>query len=404
MDAASSIVPISAGANKADWRAIALLSVTHLVNDANQSALPAIIPWLVAHRGLSLAAAATLVLAMNLSSSVIQPVFGHLSDRGSLAWVVPASVVLACFGTALIGFAPSMATMLLGALVSGIGVAGFHPESSGFANYFGGDKRATAMSWFTTGGYLGFAIGPILITPSIVAFGLHGAAILLIPGIVSGILLWRALPHFQQTRARVRLTRADQTGNDDWRGFSILGAVVGLRSIVFFAGITFLPLFAIDVVHTDRAFGSVALATMLLGGVAGTVWGGRLADRFDRRHIVSWSLALTTIFGAAIAAAGVLAPQFGLLVPLAVAFGLTLGLSASVVVVMGQEYLPSRIGTASGMTLGLSVTIGGLAAPLFGALGDRYGLVVVFAAITLFAVVALFASFFMPKPSRLVRV
>src|SRR5690242_1171323 len=113
-----------------DKRGISLLSLAHAFNDANQSALPAIIPWLIAHRGLSLTASATLVLAMNLSSSVVQPLFGHLSDRRSLAPVIPASLFLATLGTAMIGFSPSMPLMLVGALISGIGVAGFHPEAS----------------------------------------------------------------------------------------------------------------------------------------------------------------------------------------------------------------------------------------------------------------------------------
>lgn len=59
-----------------------------------------------------------------------------------------------------------------------------------------------------------------------------------------------------------------------------------------------------------------------------------------------------------------------LLVPI----GLALAASTSVVVVMGQEYLPSRVGFAAGITLGLSMTIGGLLMPVFGAIADHYGL------------------------------
>jgi MFS transporter, FSR family, fosmidomycin resistance protein len=384
-----------------DRRGISLLSFSHVVNDMNQSALPAIIPWLVAHRGLSLATAATLVLAMNLSSSIVQPLFGHLSDRRSLAWVIPAAVLLACAGMAVVGFSENMPMMLLGALISGIGVAAFHPEGSRFANYFSGANRATAMSWFTTGGYVGFALGPLIVTPLILAFGLPGVAFLLVPGVLCALLLWRELPRFQEVRMRVHRARRARVGNDDWRGFSMLTLVVALRSMTFLAAVTFMPVFAIDVMHVDRALGSVALAAMLIGGVFGTMWGGRLADRFDRRRVVSASLLLTGIVGAAIALAGLYAPHFALLLPLAVAFGFVLGISASVVVVIGQEYLPKRIGVASGVTLGLAVTIGGLAAPLFGLLGDHYGLVTVFEVISAFAIVSLAASFLMPKPHHL---
>jgi FSR family fosmidomycin resistance protein-like MFS transporter len=386
-----------------DRRGIGLLSLAHVINDANQSALPAIIPWLIAHRGLSLTASATLVLAMNLSSSVVQPLFGHLSDRRSLAPVIPASLFLATLGTAVIGFAPSMGLMLAGALLSGIGVAGFHPEASRFANYFAGARRATGMSWFTTGGYLGFAIGPIVITPLLLAFGLHGTACLLVPGAILAALLARDMPRFAAARARVHHAHRQRSGRDDWRGFSIMSLVVALRSTVFFAAVTFTPVFAITVTHVDKAVAAIALAAMLLAGAAGTLWGGRLADRMDRRRVVFISLVFTTLFGAAIVALGRFDPAFGLLVPAAMAFGFAIGLSAGVIVVMGQEYLPQRIGIAAGMTLGLSVTIGGLAAPLFGAIGDHFGLVPVFAAATLFALAALAASAFMPTPPQLTR-
>lgn len=386
-----------------DRRGIMLLSIAHVVNDANQSALPAIIPWLIAHRGLSLTAAATLVLAMNLSSSVVQPVFGHLSDRRSLAPVIAASVFLATLGTAVIGFAQSMPLMLLGALVSGIGVAGFHPEASRFANYFAGAQRATGMSWFTTGGYLGFAIGPIVITPLLLAFGLHGAACLLLPGIVLAYLLVRDLPRFENVRALVRRAHHQRTGTDDWRGFSLMAAVVALRSTVFFAAVTFMPVFAISVTHVDKAVASIALAAMLLAGAVGTLWGGRLADRMDRRRVVVVSLAFTTFFFACMVAMGAYLPWFWLLVVLAIPFGFSIGLSAGVIVVMGQEYLPQRIGIAAGLTLGLSVTIGGLAAPLFGWIGDHRGLVAVFFAATAFALAALIVSPLMPKPPNVAR-
>lgn len=142
---------------------------------------------------------------------------------------------------------------------------------------------------------------------------------------------------------------------------------------------------------------------MLLGGVAGTIWGGALADRVDRRRVVNLSLALTPLIAAGIALVGMHAPSYLLLVPLATAFGIALGLSASVVVVIGLEYLPQRIGVASGVTLGLAVTVGGLMAPVFGAIGDRFGLIPVFGTIAAFGVLAFAASLMLPRPVALMR-
>ncbi|MHB8147655.1 MAG: MFS transporter, partial [Vulcanimicrobiaceae bacterium] len=266
-----SAVPIEPPTASFKGGGIPLLTVAHTINDANQSALPAIIPWLVLHHGFSLASAATLVLAMNLSSSFVQPLFGHLSDRKSLAWVIPIAVLLACCGTALIGLAPTLPWMLASALVAGVGVAAFHPEGTRFANYFSGAKRATGMSWFIFGGYLGFALGPILLTPLILIFGLHGTAFLVIPGVVIAALLWRELPRFEEVRRVEHRAHSERAGVDRWGAFSVLTGMVALRSMTFLAAVTFLPMFAISVTHASKALAAVALAAMLLGGAASTV-------------------------------------------------------------------------------------------------------------------------------------
>jgi MFS transporter, FSR family, fosmidomycin resistance protein len=143
-----------------------------------------------------------------------------------------------------------------------------------------------------------------------------------------------------------------------------------LRSIVFFGLNTFIPLYWSHVLQGSKAGGGYALATMLSAVVTGTLIGGRMADRYGRKVVVVVSLAalapLLFVFLSAdrLTAAGLL------LIPV----GLALAASTSVVVVMAQEYLPDRIGLAAGVTLGLSMTVGGLLMPAFGAIADHYGL------------------------------
>jgi FSR family fosmidomycin resistance protein-like MFS transporter len=181
-----------------------------------------------------------------------------------------------------------------------------------------------------------------------------------------------------------------------------MGLVVGLRSTTFLAAVTFTPVFVMHVANVGADIGSFALFALLFGGAIGTMLGGRMADRIDRRRVISLSLALTTVFGLAIALAGNYAPTAALLTVLALCFGISLGLSAGVLVVVGQEYLPKHIGIASGVTLGLANTVGGIAAPLFGRLGDNYGLVIVYVVIAVFALVSLLGSFVLPRPHHAV--
>jgi FSR family fosmidomycin resistance protein-like MFS transporter len=392
---------IPASTDNADRSGLFLLTAAHLMNDINQGVLPAMIPWLVTHRGLSLALAATLTLAANLFGSIVQPLFGYISDKRPSAWVIPVSIFLATGDTALIGFAPTLPMMLAGAVVSGIGVAAFHPESSRFSNYFAGRKRASGMSTFTVGGYLGFAVGPIVAAPLILAFGLPGVAFLLIPAAVVAGLLVRELPRFNEVRQTVHRVHRQRSGSDDWRGFSLMGVVVALRSTTFLAAVTFTPVFIMRVSGVHAVFGSFALFALLLGGAIGTMYGGRLADRIDRRRVITLSLALTAVFGALLALCGTYFHAYAVMTLLALGFGVSLGLSAGVLVVLGQEYLPKHIGVASGVTLGLANTIGGLAAPAFGKVGDDFGLVMVYVTIAVFAVLAFGGTFLMPKPQSI---
>ena len=387
-------------ADHADRHGIALLTVAHVANDANQSAIPSLLPFLIGHHGLSYAAAASLVLAMNLSSSIVQPLFGHWSDKRPMAWVIPASLLLAGAGAASIGLAPNFAWMLLGALVSGIGIAAFHPEGSRYSNYFSGAKRASGMGWFTVGGYGGFALGPIVVTPLLLAFGLHGTAFLVVPGVILAALLIRDLPRFERARAHAHATRHRVTGVDDWRGFAMLAAVVSARSTVFLGAVTFLPLLAITQLHVGKGVGGAVLACMLVCGAFGTVGGGKLADRYGRQAILKISLALASLAAVGIALlAAHDAPVFAL-AECAAVFGAAIGLSAGVIVVLGQEYLPHRIGIASGVTLGLAVTIGGIFAPVFGAIGDHFGLIAIFECIAGFATLSFVLSLFNVNPQN----
>src|SRR5215218_821252 len=173
---------------------MAALSAGHLFTDVNQGAVAALIPFLVAERGLSLAAAGSLVLAATLSSSIVQPLFGHFSDRRSLAALMALGVTLGGWGIALVGIAPSYPLILLCVVLSGLGVAAFHPESARFANYISGSRRARGMSFFSVGGNAGFALGPVISTPLVLVFGLPGTLFLALPALLMGLVLFYELP------------------------------------------------------------------------------------------------------------------------------------------------------------------------------------------------------------------
>src|SRR5215470_656161 len=141
------------------------LAAGHLGTDFASGSLPALLPFLTDRFALSYTLAAVVMLASTASSSLVQPLFGLWSDRRGAIWLLPAGVALAGIGIALAAVAPSYWLVLVLVVVSGLGVAAFHPEGSKFAAFVGGRRRASAMSLFSIGGNLGFALGPTVATP-----------------------------------------------------------------------------------------------------------------------------------------------------------------------------------------------------------------------------------------------
>jgi FSR family fosmidomycin resistance protein-like MFS transporter len=376
-----------------DRRLLARLSCGHAAADLCQGSVPALLPFFVLQRGWSYAAAGVLVLAMTIGSSIIQPLFGAVADRLEMRWLMPGGVVLAGAGIALAGVVHSYALTVLVVAISGIGVAAFHPEGARFANHASGSRRGTGMSFFSVGGNVGFALGPILTTPLVLLFGLTGTLALVILPALAGLMLLRAMPRMQAmaTSSGERRTTSATKEKDDWNAFGRLGGVVAMRSGVYFGLQSFVPLWFVHHLDSSEAAGNSALTAMLVAGAIGTLVGGRLVDRIGRRAVLLGSMAaqlpLLLIF---VISGSVLA---GVLLA---AVGFVTIMSFSVTVIMGQEYLPQRLGLASGVTLGAAIGLGGVAAALLGVLADAAGLSAVMWTIALLPVPGLLLAFTLP--------
>src|SRR5436190_4470612 len=175
-------------------RLLSLLALGHIGIDINQGSLAAILPALKSSLALSFTATGVIVLVANTTSSLIQPLFGYLADQTARRWLLPVSVALSAIGLGLIGLAPSYAAVLALVMIAGFGVAAYHPEGYRTATAVAGDKKTTGVSVFSTGGNIGIAVGPPLITALITAFGLVGSLGLLIPGLLAAGLLAAVLP------------------------------------------------------------------------------------------------------------------------------------------------------------------------------------------------------------------
>ncbi len=378
-------------------RAITLLAAGHFLTDLCQGTVPALLPFLVIERHFSYTAAASLVFAISASSSVVQPLFGQVADRLALAWLLPASILLTGAGLALGAQATMFAMVLLAFAVSGLGVAAFHPEAARQAYLASGDRRATGMSWFTVGGVVGFALAPMLTTALVVQGGIQGVLILLLPTGLVAMLLAQPGRGTARPQASHSAGRRAKAMRDNWKGFAILSGATICRSIVFFGLNTFLVLYFMNRWGQSAAAGNRALAVFLGTSILGTLVGGSLADRFGRIAVLRVGFAGAAVFMTLFVVTSNQTLALALLVPLAVC----IFLPSSVQVVLGQEYLPSRVGMASGMTLGLAVSIGGMVAPLLGHLADSQGLSIVFVVLLAIVLVALALALALPSTAGL---
>lgn len=344
---------------------VTLLSLGHACVDVYQGSVAALVPFFVAERAYPYATAAGLVLAASLLSSVAQPLFGVLADRWSMPWLLPASTLAAGIGVALCGLTHQYGPTLAVVALSGLGVAAYHPEAARVARIAGRGSH-TSMGWYGLGGNLGFATSPLLVAAVVATGGLAASPLLVLPALAGALLCAAALRSMRRSAPQGAGPARTSPGRDDWASFARLSGAVACRSVVFVGLGTFL---ALHVEERVGGGGTAALFVLYLGGAVGTVAGGGLATRFGRLRVIRWSYAL-----AVPAVAGVVLVPGPALFLFVTATSIGLSMPFSLHITLGQDYLPRHPGTASGVTLGLAVSIGGLASPLVGALADATSL------------------------------
>ncbi len=402
-----------------DKKKISLVSLGHLSCDINGGALPAVLPFLRTHYGLTYQATGGLMFAYSCLSSIIQPIFGLMADRLSKPWLIPLGVFLAGLGLTAVGFMSSYWAIFAAIGVSGVGAALFHPEGARFANKVSGQSKGTGMSIFSIGGNAGFVLGPLLATFFLSWFGMPGMAIFGLLATVTASILTLLIMRMVAPEAAAAAQRTAQAayGNtpgamgtppadasaevqgevsgdgaktndtdapqNNWREFSKLTGAIITRSILFIGFNTFIPLYWVNGFGQSKAAGAIALTIFSTFGVMSNILGGVLADKYGFRAIVRLGFALVTPVVLAFSLMPGLYAAYAML-PL---LGFVLYVPFSSLVVLGQTYLARNIGFASGVTLGLATSLGGVFAPVLGWVADNHGLPRTFQCLALVALV-----------------
>ena len=375
-----------------DKRAMSALSGGHLAVDFASGSVPALIPFMTDRFDLSYALAALLLLTATASSSLVQPLFGLWSDRRGALWLIPGGTMLAAVGVGGAAISPVYPLVLLLVLAGGLGVAAFHPEGSKFAAYASGRKRASGMSYFNSGGNAGYALGAFATGQLVVWLGLVGGLVAMIPVFVISLALVRVMPRLSLLTPEAGGSTFNR-GDDRRQAMALLGVVIALRSIAWFTLLAFVPLWVVSLGHS-KTDGNRLLFLMLLAGAVGTLLLGPVADWIGLRPTLVITQALITPLSLVFVYLGGVAGVLALML-----VGVCVVGTFGVTMVLSQLYLPRHIGMASGLSVGLAMGIGGLAAVVLGAVADAVDLKT---ALTISAVAPLVGVVFslrLPRPA-----
>lgn len=335
-----------------------------------------------------------LVLASTLVSSLIQPLVGYLSDRKPRPYLMSLGIIVATLGLMFIGLITDFSLLFILLTTSGIGVAIFHPQAGKIANSVSTTHKGRGMSIFSVGGNLGFTAGPCLISGATLLWGLPGIMVIAVPAfIMSSWLLYRNSKYVEYTRKEEKRQILNASvEKEDYKGFAILTVMIFFRSMVLFGLTTFIPTYFMDMFHMNSQSANLNLSLIAVCSALASLTGGFLADRIGFKKVLFYSAAAAVPFLVLFtrASSGLVASL--LLIPVAFCIYGTLSVS----MVLGQKFLCRHVGFASGITIGLGISFGGLTSPILGYIADHYGTQYTMYAITGVAVVAAVLAFLVP--------
>lgn len=371
---------------------IVQLAMGHFFVDFCQGALAAFLPILINLHHYNYAVAATLVFAMNAVSSVAQPLFGYLSDYHETNQIIIWGIALAGLGFGCLGIVNQYWELVTCVMVCGLGIAAYHPDAAKMVDGLA-TAKGKSMSIFSFGGNIGFASGPIILTLLIKACGIKGTLwlILLAGGIA--VVLTQTMKKFTEIKVSQQQVKVDQNQKDDWFHFCILMVVLFSRSIVFYGFSTFLALYFIHIFHQSSLVGSIALSLLFIFGSLGTLLGGHLADKYGMVKVIRLAFLTLPVMILLFGMQHSLIVALILLIPL----GLAIFMPYSPIVVLGQKYLPTKIGISSSITLGLAISVGGIATPILGNIADYHGLRFIIWILLGVSLIATVAALFLKK-------
>ena len=346
-----------------------MLALGHWASDFYPGMLSPLLPLISERHGWSLARLGVLVMAMQVAANAGQPIFGVLNDRRPLPWFLWAGPLVSALPFVFLLMIPNLPLMVAILVVSGLGVAMFHPVGAVAAGHIADEnRRGISMALFSSGGSVGVATAPLAAVLIVEVLGEGCMWLAIIPALITATYFLRDRGYHVSERHGLTMRQLVASLEGNRRELALLWFVSSCRAVVYILIMSFLPMLYIARGAT-YAGSAYTLSAALLAGMMGLLIGGHLSDRFGGRRIMRLSLFIATplLYGF-LYTDGILS--------LVLLLGSTLTLSSTIPVniVLAQIAAPRLKGVASSLVMGMSFMVGALVAPPFGALADRIGI------------------------------
>ncbi len=377
-------------------KSLLLVAFSHAITDLSTGALPILLPFLKNAFALSYSQVGFIVLTQNITSSVIQPIFGYLSDRFPMPWLVPTGLMLAGLGMAITGLAPSYPMLLMIVIITGLGIASFHPQAAKMIHTTSHvSNRGRSMAIFSLGGNLGQACGAVFMMMLLtLPGGMDNSLYFCLPSFLLAAMLWRHLPALSPQTAGQPGGAGRKDGPPTRIPWAMIGILLGyifFRSSISAGLTTYIPLYFGDYLGGSHAYASYLLSAYLLSGVAGTYVGGALGDRYGRKTVILGSMLIVLPLLAILPHA---TGYWSL--PLVSVIGFVYIASFASTTVLAQEMMRGFEAVGASLTIGFGIGLGGLAVTLLGFVADYFGIGTVFSVISLIPIAGAALAFFLP--------
>jgi len=348
-----------------------LLTTAHAVNDAFANILPVFLPTLQIRFGLGEAALAGFVALISFSSNVLQAFAGALADRWGRRRAAALGLIVGASLMSLLPVVPTVWALFLVLAIGGLGSALFHPAAASMARQ-AGRRKGLAIGLFGSGGPLGSAVMPVVALWLLRSYGPWAIPWLAPIGVVLGVALLTLAP--EQARPE-RHARPKLFDRELFAGpVGLLAGVGILRAVAYISFLNAMPLYLVNVrgFAPDAGILGFTLATYQIAASLGLIVAGGLEPHVGRARLIVGAMALAL---PAMLLTLVLAPGTVAFYATVAAAGAFTNAPIPLLVLSAQDLAPNAVATASGMLMGFTWGVAGVAYVAFGALQQAVGIV-----------------------------